>query len=113
MNQAAGVGSTIHPILFRYIGRIGVLHTDLPLVKLANVELTEWDRQQLQGGSPGQVKLMTARIKLLDVLLRRNVVPIEEPVSGRVIGHDIDAWLKDAEPAETEDRHKVWIVRVG
>jgi hypothetical protein len=77
------------------------------------VELTEWDRQQLQGGSPGQVKLMTARMKLLDVLLRRNVVPIEEPVSGRVIDHDIDAWLKDAEPAETEDRHKVWIVRVG
>jgi hypothetical protein len=63
-----------------------------------------WTSEAGKGGTLGEVKLMTARTKLLHALKAKNIVPTEEPASGKVEDHAIDAWIHGAEKVVTTDR---------
>jgi hypothetical protein len=75
-------------------------------------ELEAWERKLWQGGTAGQVKIMTGLTKLMGALKAKNVEPLEVPASGCIYDHAIDAWIQGAEKVVIANR-TVWLVRDG
>jgi hypothetical protein len=76
------------------------------------VELTELDRKLWRGReSLGELEMIKHRTGILSAL-PENVTPIGEAM-GRLIDHNIDAWIEGGVRRETENGHKVWIIKEG
>jgi hypothetical protein len=76
------------------------------------VELTDLDRKLWRGlKSPGECEMMKHRTGILSAL-PENVTPLAEG-TGRLIDHDIHAWIEAGVRSQTENGHKAWIVKGG
>jgi hypothetical protein len=74
------------------------------------VELTDLDRKLWKGGkSPGEREMMKHRTGILSAL-PENVTPIAEG-TGRLIHHDIGAWIVGGMRRDTDNGHKAWVIR--
>jgi hypothetical protein len=73
-------------------------------------EHTDLDRKLWRGGkSLGELEMMKHRTGILSAL-PENVTPIAGAM-GRLIDHNIDAGIEGGVRRETENSHKVWIVK--
>ena len=77
------------------------------------VELAEWERRLWEGSNPGGTKMMALRTGILDILRKRNLRPVEVSTSGHLIDHEFGLYEDHDKPVQSEDGHKIWVIREG
>jgi hypothetical protein len=86
---------------------------DRKVVYRIYVELAEWEKRLWEQPNPGGIKMMALRAGISDILQKRNLRPVDVPATGHVIDHGFGLYENHDKPVQSEDGHKVWVIREG